>query len=138
MASALVGTQSGIASVIYSAPSTSDQVPSSALLMFPPFPHGHSGLVPFDRWSCRGVWLRNHHTDESQQTSVDSLGNSLATLDQQRSILEKTIREEEKKVRRLASCAHGVRLLRKDCFRIGIEGDDWQEPKGTSLSDYDM
>ncbi len=40
--------------------------------------------------------------------------------------------------KRLANSKLAVRVEKEDCWKIGEEGVEWEEPEGTSRSNYDM
>jgi hypothetical protein len=136
-----------IASVIRPQSNTpdDDQIPTSALLSFPPFPkHPGASLASFAGWQGHGVWLE---TSSSHPGTTDALltpkgrdtwGNALVDVGESSTMADRSYRHEDKSLKRLTKPASRMRLARQDCFRIGVKGDDWKEPFETSRSDYDM
>jgi hypothetical protein len=95
-------------------------------LFFPPFPIRPAHLVPFEQWEQLGIWIGS-----SKQT-IDSFGqHTSAEVDP----VEAAEKAHERKLKQLQKGKLTVRVLREDCWRLGYD-KEWQEPEGTSRSDY--
>lgn len=95
-------------------------------LFFPPFPATPNNLISFEEWQQPGIWIGS-----SKQT-IDSFGQLTAAEVEPEDLLEKA---HERKIRQLQKGKLTVRVLREDCWRLG-DDPSWEEPEGTSRSDY--
>ena len=154
----MTAVQPSTVSHLTQADSVDTTVPSSAFLTFPPFPAcpPSAKLIPFARWKASGVWLKTLTTDgevrdESRLMdhgtqpnahrglSHDAHGTPLTPTEMapvEEDLEAKLARAKVKRSRRLANSKLAVRVEKEDCWKIGEEGVDWEEPDGTSRSSY--
>jgi hypothetical protein len=104
---------------------------------FPPCPANHQ-TKPFAQWQPQGVYLAVRSS--STQHNRDSHGLTFASGQSVDTNAPEASEEraKERKLRQLQKGKLGVRVLKEDCFKIGLPDSGWTEPEGTSRSDYDM
>lgn len=113
-----------------------------AVYFFPSFPAPppRVNIKSFEQWVPQGVYLSQ--VDKNSSWSRDGKGLQFPANSSQglgiQGVQNLEERMREKKLRQLQKGKLGVRVVKEDCFKIGDEGVEWEEPEGTSKSSYDM
>jgi hypothetical protein len=116
-----------------------DQLPAAASLFFPPFPRLPTGiaLVPFSSFGNDGLRIRSDDLSGPSRMAAPPNGTSPVPLAKvAHNEAERSAHQQLRKSRRLLQGKLGVRVERDDCWKIGGECGDWEEPENTSMSDY--
>ena len=133
-------------------------VPPNAFLTFPPFPSPPPGIIveSFSRYQATGVWIpkpgqppktENKFVESSPRQEIDKddiLDRTphdahdicLVEVDPEVDAATQASDAKAKRARRLQNSKLATRVEKEDCWKIGEEGVVWEEPDGTSRSDY--